>query len=64
MNVGSSKELAETELHQVSGGSAQRAAEIAADSIDNFWGRLLGVHDSEGRGLIHHFIDSGAHYKQ
>jgi len=55
------RELSETELDQVNGGGA---AEIAMDSIDNFWGRLLGVRDSQGRGLIHHFVDSGAHYQQ
>jgi hypothetical protein len=63
MNVELPKELSETDLHQVSGGGAGRVAEIAADSIDGFWDRFLGVHDSQGRGIIHHFIDSGAHYK-
>ncbi len=64
MDVELSKELSETELHQISGGSAGRAAEIAVDSIDEFWNRFLGVRDSQGRGLIHHFIDLGAHYQQ
>ena len=41
MDVELSKELSETELHQISGGSAGRAAEIAVDSIDEFWNQFL-----------------------
>jgi bacteriocin-like protein len=54
-------EMSETELDQVNGGGA---LEIAVDGFDSFWDRVLGIHDSQGRGIIHHFIDSGAHYNQ
>jgi hypothetical protein len=47
--------LSDTELDQVNGGGA------GAD-IDNFLNRVFGVRDSEGKGLIQHFIDNGAHY--
>jgi bacteriocin-like protein len=48
-------ELSETELDHVSGGDL-------IDMIDHIAAAFIG-RDSEGRGLIHHFIDSGAHYK-
>jgi bacteriocin-like protein len=48
-------ELSEAELDQVSGGDL-------IDTIDHIAAAFIG-RDSEGCGLIHHFIDSGAHNK-
>jgi hypothetical protein len=48
-------ELSGAELDHVNGAGA-------GAGVDQFLDRVWGIHDSQGKGLIAHFIDNGGHY--